>query len=48
MEIVDFFFLGAIVTVVCMAGILPYIALQLKAISETFHIVTKQVQALIF
>lgn len=34
-------FLGAIVTVVCMAGILPYIALQLKAISETFHIVTK-------
>ena len=34
-------FLGAIVTVVCLAGILPYIALQLKAISETFHIVTK-------
>ena len=34
-------FLGAIVTVVCLAGILPYIALQLKAISETFHIVTQ-------
>ena len=34
-------FLGAIVTVVCLAGILPYVALQLKAISETFHIVTK-------
>ena len=34
-------FLGAIVTVICLTGILPYIALQLKAISETFHIVTK-------
>jgi Na+/proline symporter/signal transduction histidine kinase len=34
-------FLGAIVTLVCVFGILPYIALQLKAISETFHIVTK-------
>jgi Na+/proline symporter/nitrogen-specific signal transduction histidine kinase len=34
-------FLGAIVTLVCLTGILPYIALQLKAISETFHIVTK-------
>jgi len=34
-------FLGAIVTVVCLTGILPYIALQLKAISETFHLVTK-------
>jgi Na+/proline symporter/signal transduction histidine kinase len=33
-------FLGAIVTLVCVFGILPYIALQLKAISETFHIVT--------
>ena len=30
-------FLGAIVTVICLTGILPYIALQLKAISETFH-----------
>jgi Na+/proline symporter/signal transduction histidine kinase len=34
-------FLGAIVTVVCLTAILPYIALQMKAISETFHIVTK-------
>lgn len=34
-------FLGALVTVICLTGILPYIALQLKAISETFHIVTK-------
>lgn len=33
-------FLGAIVTVICLTGILPYIALQLKAISETFHVVT--------
>ena len=33
--------LGAIVTLVCVFGILPYIALQLKAISETFHVVTK-------
>ena len=34
-------FLGALVTLVCLAGILPYVALQMKAISETFHIVTK-------
>ena len=34
-------FLGALVTLVCILGILPYIALQLKAISETFHIVTR-------
>ena len=33
-------FTGAVVTVICVLGILPYIALQLKAISETFHIVT--------
>lgn len=33
-------FLGALVAFICIAGILPYIALQLKAISETFHIVT--------
>ena len=32
---------GAIVTIICLTGILPYIALQLKAISETFHVVTK-------
>jgi Na+/proline symporter/signal transduction histidine kinase len=42
-------FLGAIVTVICLAGILPYIALQLKAIAETFHIVTKtKASSLIF
>ncbi len=34
-------FLGALVTVVCLIGVLPYIGLQLKAISETFHVVTK-------
>ena len=34
-------FLGAVVTIVCLFGILPYIALQLKAISETFHLVTQ-------
>lgn len=33
-------FLGALVSVVCFFGILPYVSLQLKAISETFHIVT--------
>lgn len=34
-------FLGGLVTLICLAGILPYIALQLKAIAETFHIVTQ-------
>jgi Na+/proline symporter len=34
-------FLGAFVTVIALLAILPYIGLQLKAISETFHIVTK-------
>jgi Na+/proline symporter/signal transduction histidine kinase len=34
-------FLGAIVTLICIFGILPYISLQLKAIAETFHVVTK-------
>ena len=34
-------FLGALVTLICIAGIVPYISLQLKSISETFHIVTK-------
>ncbi|MXN90461.1 sodium:proline symporter [Flavobacterium sp. Sd200] len=41
-------FLGAIVSVVCLLGILPYIALQLKAISETFHVVAKTSQASAF
>ncbi|WP_378184632.1 ATP-binding protein [Aquimarina sp. W85] len=33
-------FLGALVTLVCVIGILPYISLQLKAVSETFSILT--------
>jgi Na+/proline symporter/signal transduction histidine kinase len=32
--------LGALVSIICICGILPYIALQLKAISETIHVVT--------
>lgn len=32
--------LGSIVTIVCFIGIIPYIALQLKAISESFEIIT--------
>ena len=35
-------FLGALVAVVCLIGIVPYISLQLKAISETFNLVTDQ------
>lgn len=31
--------LGAVVTVICVTAILPYIGLQLKSISETFHVV---------
>jgi len=31
-------FLGALITVICILGIVPYISLQLKAISETFDI----------
>lgn len=34
-------FLGALVTLICVFGSLPYISLQLKSISDTFHIVTK-------
>lgn len=42
-------FLGAIVTVICLTGIIPYIALQLKAITETFHIVTQtKISSLLF
>jgi Na+/proline symporter/nitrogen-specific signal transduction histidine kinase len=33
-------FLGALVTVVCVLAIVPYISLQLKAISETFNVIT--------
>ncbi len=42
-------FLGAIVTIICLTGIIPYIALQLKAIAETFHIVTQtKISSLLF
>lgn len=34
-------FLGALVTVISVLAILPYIGLQLKAIAETFHVVTE-------
>lgn len=34
-------FLGALVTVICVFAIVPYISLQLKAISETFNVITK-------
>ncbi len=33
-------FLGALVTIVCVFAIVPYISLQLKAISETFNVIT--------
>lgn len=32
---------SAIITVVCLLAIVPYIGLQIKAISETFHLVTE-------
>ncbi len=35
-------FLGALVTMICVFGIVPYISLQLKAISETFEIITDE------
>ena len=35
-------FLGALVTVVCLLGTLPYISLQLKAVSETFEIMAEE------
>lgn len=34
--------LGALVTVTCLIGVIPYIALQLKAVSETFEILTNK------
>lgn len=33
-------FLGALVAIVCMLAVIPYIGLQIKAISETFHLMT--------
>lgn len=38
-------FLGAFVTFIALISILPYVGLQLKAISETFHIVTKTAES---
>ncbi len=32
--------LGALVTLICLIGIVPYISLQLKALTETFEIIT--------
>ncbi|MBA5630268.1 sodium:solute symporter family transporter [Moheibacter lacus] len=40
--------LGGLVTLICIFGILPYISLQLKAISETFHVVTQTESTHIF
>lgn len=37
--------LGAIVTLICAASIIPYISLQLKALTETFQLVTQQGEA---
>lgn len=34
------FTLGVIVTICCIVGVIPYIALQLKAISASFHVIT--------
>lgn len=34
-------FLGALITVISIVAILPYVGLQLKAISETFHLVSQ-------
>ena len=33
--------LGAIVTILCLLAIIPYIALQIKAVSETFHLLSE-------
>lgn len=33
--------LSAIITIVCLLAVVPYIGLQIKAISETFHLVTE-------
>lgn len=35
---------GAIVTIICVFAVLPYISLQLKAVSETFEILTDRVE----
>ena len=33
-------FVGALVTMVCILAVIPYIGLQIKAISESFHLIT--------
>ncbi|WP_164472033.1 ATP-binding protein [Amniculibacterium aquaticum] len=38
-------FLGALVTLVCIFAIIPYIGLQIKAISETFHLLSESPQS---
>lgn len=35
-------FLGALVTVVCLLAIIPYLSLQLKAVAESFEIMTQK------
>jgi Na+/proline symporter/nitrogen-specific signal transduction histidine kinase len=35
-------FLGALVTIICLLGTVPYISLQLKAVSETFEIMSDE------
>lgn len=34
-------FIGALVTMVCILAVIPYIGLQIKAISESYHLITK-------
>lgn len=40
--------LGVIVTLCCVVGIIPYIALQLKAISASFHVITNDNNSIAF
>ncbi len=36
--------LGAVVAILCMIAIIPYIGLQIKAISETFHLLSNTIE----
>ena len=38
-------FLGAVVALLCMVAVIPYIGLQIKAISETFHLMTRTLES---
>lgn len=38
--------IGALVTLVCLISVVPYISLQLKAVSETFHIMSGSTELL--